>query len=417
MLQILVNARDHERARAAPIVAGLIALVSIAFAAVALAGPVAGNSAITFWRETLPPGWAPGGTPSDPASQIKADTSCGTNSVLLFSARGSGDAFGGDLAHDKIGAWTQGAGIQLIHAGWNVRDLQAIYSAPPVPLKQLALALTRGGLSAKSAAVATLIVKQYRDAASNSWRSVKAELEAAYARCPNRKIMLAGYSQGAILLRYIVPQLDPTILAQIVSVDLIADPTEQRVVDRLLKHPRDLDGRLTDEGIDTFAGTVLHALHGGLFRQKNYPTSIAERTYQYCVDGDLVCDFKIQNLAPSLIFNEGRIHASYGFELIGLAAGRRLGRLSSPRSRTCSLPNGTEGGGALPFTAIGISCARAGVVISSFVHDARPCLVSTQGCKVAEGFVCRAPGGQYVSPGERIECSSGAREIRFSLPG
>ena len=289
------------------------------FAAAAGAGAtrVAARSAL----EPLPAGWAPGGKATDPQSQVRADTVCGTNSVLLFSARGSGDVYGGDLAHNKIGAWTQGAGIALTHAGWNVRDLQAIYPAPPVPLKQIALAIAKGGLSAKSLAVATLIVKQYRDAASTSWKSVRSELEAAYQRCPSRKILLAGYSQGGILLRYVVPRLPPQILKKIVSLDLIADPTEQRSVDAKLTHPPNLDGRLTNEGIDTFSGLVLNA---GSFRQTSYPT-IAGNVYQYCMDDDLVCNFRIQNLSPDVVFNEGKIHASYGFELIGIAAGRRFG--------------------------------------------------------------------------------------------
>ena len=274
---------------------------------------------------SLPPGWAkPNASATSPKDQIAADTSCGSNSVLLFSARGSGDQYGAAFAKNKIGAWTQGAGLVLIKNGWNVRDLQAIYPAPPVPsFTQIAKAvIAGGGVNAKSGTAVALIVKTFRDAASNSWQSVKAELEAAYARCPTRKILLAGYSQGAILLRYIVPRLGPKILAQVVSVDLIADPTEQRAVDSGLQHPANLDGRLTNDGIDTFSGRVVNA---GSFRQTPYPKQATGRVYQYCMDGDLVCDFTARNLLPTNSANEGKIHASYGFELVGIAAGRRLG--------------------------------------------------------------------------------------------
>jgi hypothetical protein len=291
-------------------------IVSTHFAAGSLTAfrPTAGASS-----GPLPPGWASGSaTASEPSRQVSDDTTCGTNSVLLFSARGSGDSYGAKFEHNRVGGWAQGAGIELIHEGWNVRDLQAIYPAPGVPsFPTLAKAMLVGGTTAVA-----LVLKDYRDAATNSWKSVMAELEAAYGRCPSRPILLAGYSQGAILLRYIVPRLPAAILGKIVSVDLIADPTEQRSVDGGLQHPAALDGRLTNEGIDTFAGLSEHA---GVFRQTAYPASIRARVFQYCMQGDLVCDLTPANLDPRNALNETGIHTSYAFETIGITAGKRLG--------------------------------------------------------------------------------------------
>ncbi len=113
---------------------------------------------------TLPNGWAPGGSATNPRSQIAADTMCASNSVLLFSARGSGDSYGGDLKHNKIGAWAQGAGIEAIHEGWNVRDLQAIYPAPSVPsflaLARAAAAGARIGGGPGALAAVTVILEE-----------------------------------------------------------------------------------------------------------------------------------------------------------------------------------------------------------------------------------------------------------------
>jgi Cutinase len=270
-------------------------------------------------HKPLPAGWAPGGTASNPPSQVKHDTTCGPNSVLLFSARGSGDKYGAGFADNRIGQWTQFAGNVLGHRGWSVRDLQAIYPAPGVPsFAKLAAAVLAGG-----PAGAALVLKDYRDAPAKSWHSVRGELKAAYRRCPSRPILLAGYSQGAILFRYVVPRLPSTILHKIISVDLIADPTEQAAVDVGLQHPANLDGLLTGDGIDTWAGAALHVGTG--FLQMSYPRTMQERVYQYCVTNDLVCNLTVANLDPTNVAVEGKTHASYGFGAIGVAAAERLG--------------------------------------------------------------------------------------------
>lgn len=290
----------------------VVAALAVALGAVGLVH--AGGSA-----KPLPAGWAPGGRASDPQSQVKADTTCGPNSVLLFSARGSGDKYGADFGHNRIGQWTQFAGHVLGHRGWSVRDLQAIYPAPPVPFAKLAAAVVAG-----SPAGAALVLKDYRDAVSSSWRSVKEELVAAHRRCPSRPILLAGYSQGGILLRYVIPSLERAILRKIVSVDLFADPTEQGAVDSGLQHPANLDGLLTTDGIDTWAGSAVHAGTG--FRQRSYPGQLHSRVFQYCITNDFVCNLTLSNVGdPENVAVEGKTHASYAFGHVGVVAAERVG--------------------------------------------------------------------------------------------
>ena len=249
--------------------------------------------------------------------------SCAANSVLLFSARGSGDVYGAPPDRNRVGSWTVGAGTELIAEGWNVRDLQAIYPAPPVPpFTKLAFAFAVGGAAGEA-----LAAKTFRDAVSASWQSVLSEIEAAYRRCPSRPILLGGYSQGAILLRYVVPRLPSDILRRIVSVDLFADPTEQKAVDAGLQHPSALDGRLTTDGIDTYSGSITHVGTG--FRQTPYPASIQSKVFQYCLPKDLICDFSLGNLNPLSARHEGKTHSSYRFQLTGEAAAKRLGTFSS----------------------------------------------------------------------------------------
>src|SRR4051794_34606165 len=85
------------------------------------------------------PGWAPGGDPAKPSSQVTADANaiasdrageCGANSLLLYRVRGSGQIAGrGGTAPsaDSLGNWTSAAGWAATRAGWRVRDMASSY--------------------------------------------------------------------------------------------------------------------------------------------------------------------------------------------------------------------------------------------------------------------------------------------------
>lgn len=240
------------------------------------------SAAGTVRRSVLaPPGWAPGGSPSSPVSQFAADAryaqaECGPNTLLVYRVRGSGESPG----TDKLGAWTFALGSAAIAKGWLVRDLQADYSPPPVPLdavKDLVLGPVLGAIKIWGA------VAPYRDVATISWPAMRSALIAAYDRCPQRKIVIAGYSQGALVLRYLIPNLPAYLRARIVQVDLLGDPTADTKVDGPIKHPSQRGGRLTN-GVDTWAGRLLHL---GFFHQTAYPSDVASRTDQFCLAYDL----------------------------------------------------------------------------------------------------------------------------------
>jgi Cutinase len=260
-------------------------------------------------------GWASRGRPDLPRTQAIADAAtmpaeCGDNAVLLFRVRGSGEENG----TDRLGQWTFVAGTALIKKGWRVRDLQAEYPAPKVPITKAiaALALGPGALPAEIG-----IWKTYRDAASGSWQGVAAALIAAHDRCPQRRILVAGYSQGGIILRYVFRRLAesrPDILNAVRSVDLVADPTADGLVDNNLRHPPAEDGRLTS-GLDTRSA---RSLRPG-FRQWRYPPSIEKRVWQYCASYDSVCD------PPGLPHKVTSIHTGYAWGAHGLTAAKRLG--------------------------------------------------------------------------------------------
>lgn len=268
----------------------------------------------------LPPGWAEGGSPSAPGKQIAADKAampadCAENAALLFRVRGSGEDYG----RDRLGTWAYSAGRTLIKAGWRVRDMQAIYPAFDTP--SLPAALARPA-----------VLKEYRDVATKWALRVREHLEQAWERCKKRTILVAGYSLGNVVLRYVLPKLPRAARDRIASVDLFADPTADARVDRILQHPSNLvDARLTEAGVDTVGGRTLWrfvTLGAVDFEQTPYPQDLAPRVYQYCAEGDLVCEFKLGNPIVDLAV-QGKVHKSYAFAAIGVAATRRV-PVSSP---------------------------------------------------------------------------------------
>ena len=314
-----VSLGSHRRERRIGI-AGAFALAGIALLAAS-----ASASAVE-------PGWAPRGHPSLPNTQYIADAAlgaspaeCGPNAIVLFRVRGSGEEYGSPTK-DKLGQWTGALGNALIRRGWRVRDLQARYSAPAVPIAQAGLAAAR-----RNPAAVYAIIKSYRDVASREWSSVRSDLIAVARRCSQRKIAIAGYSQGGIILRYVLTRLPVDVQNQIVSVDLVADPTADKNADSGLRtSPRDPDSRHTGAGIDTLGARI-----NPFFEQRPYPARLAFRTFIYCTDSDIVCDARratVTSLQNWVLV--GRIHTSYGFGGIGIAAWKRIGAPPLPAVTT-----------------------------------------------------------------------------------
>ena len=300
-------------------------------------------------------GWANGASPSAPyLQQISSDeryasSQCGENSALLFRIRGSGAGYGlgPGSGRDALANWSFGAGNRLISKGWRVTDMQAVYDAPPVPFSKLTenFKKFKGPLAPIAISRSANDLKNYRDTATKQWPQVANQLTAAARRCDKRKIVIAGYSQGGIVLRYLVRSLPRDVRDQIAHIDLIADPTADDRVDKAkLTHSGSPGARGTSSGIDTFLSRA-----NPFFRQAAYPADIAKRITQICVPYDMVCDTNLVNLLPSNMLGEGGRHASYNWSGIGQAAvasmrdwvnnGDQLvaGSISAGRYHTCAI--------------------------------------------------------------------------------
>lgn len=262
--------------------------------------------------KTDPAGWAPGGNPLKPTQQDTADNqhmpgNCASNSVLLFRVRGSGESYG----TDQLGHWAYAAGKAAIARGYNVREMQAIYSAPGVPFS-----------------LRPSTWEHYRTVDSREYQAVEGQIVRAYNRCRQRQILLAGYSSGGIIIRELVPHLPPATLRQIRRIDVVADPTEDKHSDRSLSDSSPWPARLTSEGLDTWSGRTVH---NGHFKQTKYPKTVAGQTHQYCVPFDVVCDASAYNMSPANLAGEPRRHRSYPFSGIGTIAGNSLRNLVHSR--------------------------------------------------------------------------------------
>lgn len=168
-----------------------------------------------------------------------------------------------------------------------------------------------------------------RTAIANGWlvheqrveASVRETIAAAHAECPERKMLIAAYSDGAYLMRYAVRNLAPEVRAAIVRVDLVSDPTADRSIDTLaMQYVRALGGRRTD-GIDTWSKRGVYG-RDSYYRQPAYPPDLAPRTFQYCAQYDYVCDFTLANFRRA----SRAAHERYAWRRIGASAAHALAK-------------------------------------------------------------------------------------------
>lgn len=270
------------------------------------------------------PGWAEGGTPNNPHSQRQADeryavTECAHNTALLFRVRGSGEEYGQDI----LGHWTYRVGEDLIAKGWRVRDMQAVYSAPKVPLDSIkGLGNDVVALNPQALKRFYMAWRDFRDVATRESNSVSDQLERAYRRCKKRTIFISGYSQGGIVLRYVVPSMTRQSKEMVGRIDLIADPTTDLSVDANLDRSRaeGLPIRRVQTGSDTASGKGLgvrnlagKVVSGAAFKQTPYPAELRSRTTQFCLPWDYVCDANLTSIARL----RTSVHLSYDTAAIG----------------------------------------------------------------------------------------------------
>lgn len=192
--------------------------------------------------------------------------------VLFLGARGSGQAAGGASADAGTGMGPQVyAAYQRLAADRPDRTITpraVVYPAQEVQALALDAASYFGGLE-------------------RGVRDVKRALRSEALRCPDQRIVLGGYSQGAMVMHRALQDLasakDPAavdILARLDGAVLLADG------DRLEKDRTTNYGTAgRSQGISYEVGPQSHA------RGTRLPRKLANRVQSVCEQADTVCDF------------------------------------------------------------------------------------------------------------------------------
>lgn len=232
---------------------------------------------------------------ADMASSCPA-ASPAKNLVVVITVRGSGEL---PLLGKLPKAYYPHLAGELVKRGYRVSGFEVAYPA-----------MRTDALVGR--------VPEYLSSAIGSGPKVAAQLNALAVRCPTRRIIIAGYSQGAIALRAAINRLaasPSTVWKRFEQIDLFGDGSASTVADRgmptgttsLVKVParrgsmgivlygRNATADTRSAAAQTFAKIFradnLKAI-AALEAPKPYPAALRPRVDRYCMLEDIICDTK-----------------------------------------------------------------------------------------------------------------------------
>jgi hypothetical protein len=270
-----------------------LAVAAITVLAVVVNSPLVGNSTERSRREPGP-----------------------CRQVLFQGARGSGQPSRGDARDGNTGLGQQ---VYTVYQSLAAGSASVAVNSIGPRYKSLNVDWLAPGLNPL----------HYAARVADWFRDLNGGVNAAYAAlvsrsviCPNERIVLVGYSQGAMLEHRVIAKLavdhETKILRRIVGVVLIGDP------DRARHSASQLDG----DPAAGKGGRGIAAAHG-LAPEGDLPPSIARVTTNVCTKDDIVCDWR--SMPWELLHWRDAInrHTSYGAALL-TPLGHELQRLATP---------------------------------------------------------------------------------------
>lgn len=130
-------------------------------------------------------------------------------------------------------------------------------------------------------------------------------------RCPNSRFVLAGYSQGAMVMHQLTLQLASEksgLLNRVRSIALVADGDQKKATGTIMTGSAPFNA----EGVRSFVFPG----------EKDIPQALRNSTYSLCDDGDIVCDFTKDSLTPVTALLGVGIHMGYDDDRLA-----KIGRL------------------------------------------------------------------------------------------
>lgn len=242
---------------------------------------------------------------SQAAQSAHRAANAGCGDYLILGVRGSGqkatdyDGWGRETATIRDGLLSKAPGYVVDQKAVDYTAAAVSVMAPTA--SQVALMTSRHASLRK---LGFELWRQTRLGAflrsiANGVERVNQEVQSALVACPDRSIVLVGYSQGSMAIHRALVDLaksgDSRTLGSIAAVALLADGDH---------FPGSVATDL-GSGSDDAQGI---AYFGRSYRN-DIPSIVSDRTYGYCTDNDIVCDATIVNLAN---FVSGKaIHTGY----------------------------------------------------------------------------------------------------------
>ncbi len=200
--------------------------------------------------------------------------------VFYLGARGSGETGPGSVNGWNKGQDPSGFGPEVNEVSAQLQDAVGATNVQPDPLNYPADPVPSFKQIRKGAAAA-----YFKDLTSGVTQAMS-DLQAQATSCPGQEIVLAGYSQGAMVIHRVLHQLQDT-------------PADKPILDRVAVAVLIADGDQVSFDREVMDGSAFHIAFGvgqvdtavSSSSPAKFKKGIQGRVIRVCNSGDLVCDF------------------------------------------------------------------------------------------------------------------------------